>query len=327
MAAVAALVCVLLVAVAPLQIGFVRADGGTAVTAAGAPFPKDPWSALHDRDAAPVEPTSAPVERVTQADLLAAAVPSLCGHPAGTLVDGMLPGIPEGDGVVWVFVDESGRIPAGRVAYGQIGQEPGVGAAVAVYCDKGGVGWPEAVVLYGPGPTYLGHVVLSDLAPGRQSVESLSISRGVVHVRFLDTYAPAEVGCCGRVDGTVELSLVDGELQVRNLELIAERPTAEQALGAAVAGDAAGLAEVATPDAATALLGLVQASSAAGGGPLAMGACTSPLAGAPEGTRATCTVTSADGATLVAHLHLSRTGFAAWQVIGAVAPPAVAQPS
>jgi len=283
-------------------------------------FP-DPWG-----DLLAETPTARPVasdrRRITEADLLAAPVPSLCGHPAGTLVDGRLPGIPPGEGVVWIFVDESGRIPAGRVAYGDLGPDVGNGAAVAVYCDRGGASWPEAVVLYGPGPTYLGHVVLSDLTPGRQSVVSLAVADGVVRVGFVNSWAADEVGRRGRVDGTVALTLVGGEVRAGDLRLVDERPTADQAVAAAVAGDTAELGEVALADAATALVDLV-ARLQAGGVPtaeLAVGPCTSPLAGAPEQAGATCVVEqrpAADPAAVrqLAHLHLSRTGFATWQVV------------
>ncbi len=165
---------------------------------------------------------------------------------------------------MWIFVDESGRIPAGRVAYGDLGPDVGNGAAVAVYCDRGGASWPEAVVLYGPGPTYLGHVVLSDLTPGRQSVVSLAVADGVVRVGFVNSWAADEVGRRGRVDGTVALTLVGGEVRAGDLRLVDERPTADQAVAAAVAGDTAELGEVALADAATALVDLVARLQAGG---------------------------------------------------------------
>lgn len=262
----------------------------------------DPWGAL----------TGTAGARLTQADLLSAPVPSLCGHPAGRLVEGLLPGLAAG--VVWVFTDSSGAIPPGRVAYGALGEDLSSGAAVAVYCDQGGVGWPEAVVLYRPGPTYLGHVVLSELAPGRQQVEEITLSRGVVTVRFTDTYAAGESGSRGRRDGIVELRVVNGEIVVAEPEFVDERATAEEAVRAAVAGDGAALAALATSDAATELLRLAGEARAANTlEKLRVGACMAPLLGAPDGTRATCLL---DGA----HLHLSRVGFATWQLTAVTAP-------
>lgn len=313
-------VCVALVAAAPIA-------GGIGSLARGPDGLSDPsslgdaWGDLMAASPPEPEPTSAPTdpedgpqtgERVVQADLLAAPVPSLCGHPEGVLEDGLLPGLESG--VVWIFTNPSGAIPAGRVAYGPLDDGPDTGAAVAVYCDQGGVSWPESVVLYGPGPEYLGHVVLSDLAPGRQKVEWISISRGVVTVRFTETYAADETGSRGRLDGTVTLRLRDGELIVSEPELVDERPTALEALRAAQMGDTESLRTVATSDAATELLRRIEESPDA-----TIGGCSSPLAGAPDGTRATCTLVDSGG--VVANLHLSRLRFATWQLIEVATPP------
>ncbi|MGM0385176.1 MAG: hypothetical protein ACQERF_04245 [Actinomycetota bacterium] len=341
--------CVALVAAAPIVGGI--GDLARGPDGSGDPASLgDAWGDLQAASPPEPEPTAAPTdpedepepgERVVQADLLAAPVPSLCGHPEGELEDGLLPGLESG--VVWIFANPSGRIPAGRVAYGPLEGGPDTGAAVAVYCDQGGVGWPESVVLYGPGPEYLGHLVLSDLAPGRQKVEWISISRGVVTVRFTETYAPDETGSRGRLDGTVTLRLRDGELVVSEPEFVDERPTAMEALRAASMGDTGSLRTLATSDAATELLRRVEEARAAAAatpspspapaqptpsdptmhvlppGELGIGECTSPLAGAPDGTRATCTLVDADG--VVANMHLSRVRFATWQLIEVVAPP------
>jgi len=310
--AAAAVASTALILTVPVPLPVRDDDGAPAATSEGA-FP-DPWEAVL---AGAPAPDPGPAARVEQADLLAAPVPSLCGHPAGELVDGMLPGIPPGEGVVWIYVDENGRIPAGRVAYGPLGRGSEVDAAVAVYCDRGGTAWPEAVVLYGPGPALLGHVVLSEIVPGRQTVESLRIADGVVTVRFVNSYAAD--GRPGRVDGTVELVLRGTRVVTRNLELVDERSTAAEALAAAVAGDAARLGDVAVAEAAQSLLDLAAI-------PLTLGTCSAALAGAPEGAGATCAVLADDAlGGEVAQLHLARTGFAEWRVVGvtvAAAPSA-----
>ena len=350
--------CVALVAATPIAGGIGSLaqppdDGGTPASLgdawgdlmAAAPAPGPTPSPRPTGDG---EDVVRPGDRVVEADLLSASVPSLCGHPEGTLEDGLLPGLEEG--VVWIFTTEFGSIPGGRAAYGPLGDGPDAGAAVAVYCDRGGVAWPESVVVYGPGPEYLGHVVLSDLAPGRQRVEWISISGGAVTVRFTDTYAADESGSRGRLDGTVELTLEDGELAVGEPEFVDERPTAQEALRAAQAGDTDSLGAIATSDAAAELLRLVEEARAAVSSPapgmetpppsptpsgeptpsgapthvlppgeLGVGECTSPLAGAPDGARATCTLVDSGG--VVAHLHLNRLRFATWQLIEVGQPP------
>lgn len=244
---------------------------------------------------------------VTAAALLNAPVPSLCEHPAGTLVDGVLPGIPERDGGVFLVLEEDGSFYPGQVDFGDLRGQGELDAAVAVFCYQGGVGWPEAVVLYGPGPTYLGHVWLADITAGRQTVESLSISDGVVHVRFVNSYAPGQDGCCGSIDGTLDLRVVDGSVQTENVRLFDEREPAESLIEAGIAGDRAALDSIANPEAATAMLDLVSY-----GADLELGECTGASAGWPAEIE--CQIMNSDGY-LVAEMGITKTGFGTWQVV------------
>lgn len=90
--------------------------------------------------------------------LRSAPVPSLCEHPAGSLVDGSLPGIPEIDGGVSIDLVERRPVLADF-------DDDGTSEIVAVAdCNRGGVGWPTSLLLYGPGPTYLDEFSLEKIA-------------------------------------------------------------------------------------------------------------------------------------------------------------------
>src|ERR1044072_985372 len=94
-----------------------------------------------------------------------AVVPSLCEHPAGRLVNGALPGIPENMGSVTLQPE---TVITGRIR-GGAGQE----RAAVVGCNQGGVGWPENVLLYDDAadPALLATIELYDVTRGgRESV-------------------------------------------------------------------------------------------------------------------------------------------------------------
>lgn len=95
-------------------------------------------------------------------DLESAPVPSACEHPAGTLVDGNLPLIPDYLGGVFLSRDADG-VPIHLETH-----LTGKGSEYLALldCSAGGVAWPQVVVLYGPGPTLLGSIDLRDVEPG-----------------------------------------------------------------------------------------------------------------------------------------------------------------
>ncbi|MBB3084201.1 hypothetical protein [Geodermatophilus sabuli] len=97
---------------------------------------------------------------VRAADLAGAQVPSLCGHPAGQLVDGKLPIDNPSAGFVSLVLEPSGMVPGPL-----LGDVTGDGlrdAVVVAECSTGGVSWPMHLLLYGPGPKLLSAV---DLGP------------------------------------------------------------------------------------------------------------------------------------------------------------------
>ncbi|MFJ5986007.1 hypothetical protein [Lentzea sp. NPDC092896] len=117
---------------------------------------------------------------VSAADLNSAPVPSACQHPAGRLVNGSLPGIPEIDGFVSLLAKAPGNVDKPIVLGDLTGDGAGDAAAI-ISCSRGGVGWPHHIVLYGPGPKVLGSIDLGDITEGEHStVSRMSIVNGDV---------------------------------------------------------------------------------------------------------------------------------------------------
>lgn len=68
-----------------------------------------------------------------------AEIPSLCGHPAGRLVDGQLPSELTAPGAVGL---------GAAFAEGDVDGDGVSEIAASFYCNAGGVGWPEQVVVF-----------------------------------------------------------------------------------------------------------------------------------------------------------------------------------
>jgi pimeloyl-ACP methyl ester carboxylesterase len=183
--------------------------------------------------------------RLAPSDLLAAPVPSLCRHPAGSLEGGRLPGIPEGDGGVELAVDvealrrddNSGDL----IAQGDISGDGRDEIAVVVSCNRGGVRWPDSVLVYGAGPELLGvfepweHV---DDWNSRGSVGLVDYieNRGAVLVKWL-THREGDFASGGSLPASAVLRLDRDELSIESLETYEELPLVRQVLAAAEAGD------------------------------------------------------------------------------------------
>jgi hypothetical protein len=122
--------------------------------------------------------------QIALGDLGNVQVPSLCGHPAGQLVDGHLPGIAAGQGAVWF---------TGKAAIGQIqpGQAPG--AVAAMGCDQGGVGWPDTLVMYDAQGNLIGHRGLATITrSGRETVRRVRIGNGQIRVQVIGMKTDAD---------------------------------------------------------------------------------------------------------------------------------------
>ncbi|SES30640.1 hypothetical protein [Lentzea albida] len=115
---------------------------------------------------------------VSAADLRSAPVPGMCRHPAGKLVDGKLPGIPENDGFV--------SLQSETIQLGDLTGDGTRDAAAIFDCSRGGVGWPNHVVLYGPGPKVLGSIDLGDVITDAEHsvVSRMSIADGDISLTW-----------------------------------------------------------------------------------------------------------------------------------------------
>ncbi|MFD9698232.1 esterase/lipase family protein [Lentzea sp. NPDC059081] len=123
--------------------------------------------------------------KLTSEAIYRAPVPSMCRHPAGTLVDGRLPGIPAIDGFVELLALGSPAEADNPIVFGDLSGDGKADAAVLYMCSRGGVGWPHNIVLYGPGPVVLGSVDLGEITPNEHAnVRHMQIEGGDVALRW-----------------------------------------------------------------------------------------------------------------------------------------------
>lgn len=167
---------------------------------------------------------------LTNAKLRNARVPSLCGHPAGRLRNGTLPGIAPGRGEV-TYV---------KAAFGEIDARAGRDAAAVVRCNKGGVGWPDQVVVYTADaqgrPVVRGRFDSASVVRfGRETVRNITLTGRTARVNI---HAGESYECmaCGTVSAWADLRLVRGKVAVR----LAGRYGAREALAAFLAAASRG---------------------------------------------------------------------------------------
>lgn len=170
-----------------------------------------------------------------------ARVPSLCGHPAGRLRNGSLPGIAQGQGEV-TFV---------RAVFGELDGRRGRDAAVVMRCNAGGVGWPDQVLLYTANakgkPTYRGTFdTFSVVKFGRESVRSIQLVARRVTV---DAYAGEQWECmaCGTVAVRATLKVSKGRLKVVSTSRYGAEEALRAFLAAANRGDVAAAKRMSIP--------------------------------------------------------------------------------
>ena len=160
-------------------------DGAGASPATSATPP--PATGVTSPPTATASPTTeAPL---TEAVLRSAMVPSVCSHPAGTLRDGRLPGIPEGEGEV--VLDD--------VALGDLDGDGVDEAAVVLGCSTGNSVATE-VLVYESGPRLLGRVPVEEGLDSEVRAHQLDLSPGRLEVSgyFQDADDP-RVSPTGRV--------------------------------------------------------------------------------------------------------------------------------
>lgn len=142
----------------------------------------------------PTSAATAPDRLITTNALYQAPVPSLCGHPAGTLVDGSLPGIPADQGYVNLLAKSEGMRSA--LVFGDLTGDGAIDAVAVFGCSRGGVNWPHQIVLYAPGPKILGAIDLGAVTSSEHAdVEQMTIKSGDV---LLEWKSYSGAGFCSK---------------------------------------------------------------------------------------------------------------------------------
>jgi hypothetical protein len=130
---------------------------------------------------------------VTAEQLRQAPISSLCGHPAGRLQNGKLPGIADGAGFVELggspyAVDYSPSTPdETRMDFGDLDGD-GVAEGVAIVsCSAGGNDFETQALAWSPGPRLIGPVPFEDGGANTghwpSAASSVAIEDGVIHLR------------------------------------------------------------------------------------------------------------------------------------------------
>jgi hypothetical protein len=183
--------------------------------------------------------TTAAVQPIAAADMLNAPVPSLCGHPAGTLTKGSLdaPGANTGGSQIAGLKDGDWQQLSFHAWQEADGQQY---AALVMDCNQGGVGWPPHVVFYAAGPTVLGEVnVAKVVGNGRQSVHALQPVTDGIRLSLTNTYQNGEDGCCGTADVIADFTWNGSKATGTQVQRLTERASAKEAFFAALKGDRA----------------------------------------------------------------------------------------
>jgi hypothetical protein len=173
-----------------------------------------------------------------------APVPSLCGHPAGTLVGGELPGIPENEGHVTL----AAPYQAGMIQTGTIRAD---GDYVAVLsCSRGGVAWPQNLVFYDAAKQIIGAFDLYDITKGgRESVGKLAISGRTVVVDVVGIERDGDLASGGTGSARLKIrwDAEQGRLRVVAKRMFTERPLVRKFLRAVNRGRRQAAGKLAAP--------------------------------------------------------------------------------
>lgn len=185
---------------------------------------------------------------LSKGDLRNAPVPSVCGHPAGTLVDGKLPDVPEIEGGTWLDTD-----PSLIADIDGDGIEEGF---AFIGCSYGGVGTPDTLGVWGPGPRLLDFQSLYDLAHHGSNLGDYESDRsGGVRLaadgagRLKTVWLANRDGdfaCCPTYPMDVSFKFAKGKLIFDRFVANDERSTVKAIIEALNAGDVAKLRTIPT---------------------------------------------------------------------------------
>jgi hypothetical protein len=158
-------------------------------------------------------------------DLYSLWVPSLCDHQAGNLVNGQLPehlksGYPNAAGGLKLNQDHT---PKG--AYADINGDGKDEAVITYVCNKGGVGWPDNLLIYDNDLNYITQVEdwkYMGMPPARGHIQQLEWTDDTVTVTWR-AYGEGETGAMATQELTGNLTL-DGN--TANVEVTGHRKAA-----------------------------------------------------------------------------------------------------
>lgn len=171
---------------------------------------------------------------VTAQELLSAPVPAACEHPAGGLVNGILPGIPANHGEMQLaWLNSSLLSESAGTAFGDLNGDGTGDAATILYCNAGGVSWPDIVAFYAQGQAGLRLLAWAYITnfnlPGIQEQENgfvrqIRYQDGTVYAEW-STQDNGDAAATSTLDYSATLRLSGGKITATNLVGVTERQT------------------------------------------------------------------------------------------------------
>ncbi|WIB68671.1 hypothetical protein DEI93_06465 [Curtobacterium sp. MCBD17_035] len=169
----------------------------------------------------PTTPSAAPAASMPSSDALVAMlqdapVPALCGHTAGRLVHGRLPAQPAHAGTVALssLVGE-GRSEAALTSVGSLEGAGSHDVVAGLYCDAGGVPWPEVVGVWrwtsGTSLQFVSVYAPEQLSHNVVSLHSTVVSGATIDVAWTGP-APGKDDADGSEHSSAVLTLRGGQL-------------------------------------------------------------------------------------------------------------------
>lgn len=168
--------------------------------------------------------TAPPASAPTWDEIKGAEIPSLCGHPPTTLVEGRHTGIAENMGIFELLQ----QLPNGGPALvpGVPSPDAGPLTAVVADCNQGGVAWPHLLVLFAAGGEYYASTDLFEAdwasvglyGPGRSGITEMSID-GEGLILLVAAERQGDASCCPTGSGTVSVAARDRAAVVTGVQL------------------------------------------------------------------------------------------------------------
>lgn len=278
---------------------------------------------------------------VTAQELLSAPVPASCEHPAGRLVNGVLPGIPANHGQMELAWLGSSLLPeSAGTAFGDLNGDGTGDAAAVLYCNAGMVSWPDIIAFYAQGQAglrllawaYITDFNLSGIQQQENGfVRQIRYQNGAVYAEW-STQDNGDAAATSTLDYSATLRLSGGRIAATNLVGVTERQTALAFASDLRAGNAAAANALAAPGVGEQAASLFQIlPTALTAAPACYGlndafTMPAPLAnlieeGGPDqvsqDTDRLCAFPSTDPAGSWVALGMRHTGWRTWQVLWA----------